>query len=213
MGWMIISFIIALLVLYKLSSILGFYDDNDGSDKKPKMKDLNSFLNLGEKNPNEENEMIKTKNLDIENDIFRLLNSESQVNIQKIHELDEKFNLSFIKIHSDSLFTILLKELYEGKFQNLEKHSNEIFFKKINDFLKEKKFNRILIKIDSIEILDIKLDEFFNAIISVNITSEQMEKIGESYISKVFENNVLIGSALKVENIDWIILDCANLID
>lgn len=185
--------------------MIGFYDEDEESGKKPKMKDLNSFFNFDAED--EENETIKVQNLEIENGLFRALSEESQKNIQKIHELDEKFSLHFIKSHCDFLFTVLLKELHEGKFQNLERYSNEIFFKSMNDFLKEKKFDRTLVKIDSIEILDIKVDESSNVTISTKIISEQMEKINESFQSKVFENNLLIGRALQSENTDWIILD------
>lgn len=208
MGWMIISFIIALLILYKLFSILGFYEEDEEANKKQKMKDVNNFFNIGDEEDEEENEIIKTKNLEIDNNIFRLLNQESQANVQKIHDLDKKFSLHFIKAHCDYLFTTLFKELHEGKFQDLEKHSNELFFKKLNDLLKEKKFDRTLVKIDSLEILEIKLDEQSNATISAKIVSEQMEKVGESFKSKVFENILKIGKALLSEDGEWIILDC-----
>jgi hypothetical protein len=213
MGWMILSFIIALLVLYKLSSILGFYDENEDSNKKPQMKDINDIFNINDINSDQENEIIKTKNLEIENNIFRLLNSESQTNVQKIYELDKTFTLDFIQKHLDFLFTILLKELYNGKFENLFQYSNESFFQQISDLIKEKKFNRALVKIDSIEILEIKLDENSNATISAKVMSEQMEKIDQSFQSKIFENNLIIGKVLQKDDAEWIILECKNLIN
>jgi hypothetical protein len=204
---MVISFIIALLILYKLSSILGFYEEEEDLEGKKKIKDLNSLFNL-DGDEQEENETIKAKNLEIDNEMFRVLNQKSQSNVQKIHDLDKKFSLNFARERCDFLFSDLLKELHKGKFQNLEKYSNEILLKKLNDFLKEKKFDRTLVKIDSIEIYDIKLDENSNATISAKIVSEQMEKIDNLFKSKVFNNNLLIGKALGAEDSEWIILDC-----
>ncbi len=213
MGWMIISFIIALLVLYKLSSILGFYEEEEGGfGKKSKMKDLNNLFGIGENNENQENEAIKVKNVEIENEIFRSLNQKSQENVQKIHEVEKEFSLNFIKMHCDLLFSTLLKEFHEGKFENLMKYSNEIFLASLNDFLKQKKFDRTLVKIDSIEIINIDIDESFNSVISAKIISEQMEKEGSSFKSRVYENELSIGKALKTEGSEWIILDCKNLI-
>lgn len=209
MAWMIISFIIALLVLYKLSSLIGFYDEDDNLFKKPEMKDLNDLEKSEEKAAEEK---IQSKNLEIESNLLRSLDQKSQENVRKIHEIDNNINIKTIADQCDFLFTILLKELHNGKIDHLEKYSNEIVLKNITDLIKEKKFKKTLVKIDNIEIQNVDLDKSSNLTVSAKITSEQMEEINDEFKSKVFESHILIGKPLKDEDSNWIILNCDDVL-
>ena len=183
----IVSFLIACLVLYKLFTTLGYYDESQKGERKNKLKDiLAKVLNSDEK----EEVITPTENLDvqyneeIESSILSSLNEESKNNLKSINEIADqsKFSLSGFSKHVDCLYTKFFKLMHEKNTHNLKDLVSEGLFFKLDGLIHKYYQNFNLVRInchekgnDKIEIKNIKRDGEI-IIIALEIESEKMIK-------------------------------------
>ena len=181
----IVSFLIACLVLYKLFTTLGYYDETQKGERKNKIKDiLAKVLNSDEKeeviNPDENLE--NQYNEEIENSILSSLNEESKNHLKSINEIADKskFSLSGFTKHVDCLYTKFFKLMHEKNTHGLKDLVSEGLFFKLDGIIHKHYQNFNLVRInchekgnDKIEIKSIKRDGEV-IIIEVEIESETM---------------------------------------
>ena len=212
MLWIIISFICAALILYKLFSVIGYHDESE--DLKRKIKDIQNLQEEIKNNENTINQNYQiTKNSEEDDKIFRNLNLELQNNLSKIFELDSDFHLSSFIQHCDLLFTKIFEELKSENFTTLQELCNEKSLDKFKEIIRSKKFTKTLIKIEKIIIETININENQECVISIQILSNQMIPNNHNeFIYKTETSNLSMGKSFQnKEDPKWILIDFDNI--
>ncbi len=212
MLWIIISFICAALILYKLFSVIGYHDESE--DLKRKIKDIQNLQEEIKNNESTINQNYQiTKNSEEDDKIFRNLNLELQNTLSKIFELDSDFHLSSFIQHCDLFFTKIFEELKSETFTTLQELCNEKSLDKFKEIIKSKKFTKTLIKIEKIIIEAININENQECVISIQISSNQMiPNNNNEFIYKAETSNLSMGKSFQnKEDPKWILIDFDNI--
>jgi hypothetical protein len=209
---LIIAFIFAILVLYKLFSVIGYHDDGERLEKKIKeIEILESEIQKTEDEINRNYEIVK--NSEEDDKIFRNLNHELQKNLGKIFELDPHFHLSEFVKYCDSLLTKIFEKLKSGNLDKLSDICNTSSMDKLKNLIKNKQFTKTLIKIDKINIEGINISDNKEYKISINIISDQMIPNDKNeFIYSTITSSLLIGKSFQNnENPKWLLIDFNNI--
>lgn len=210
-----VSFIVALVVLYKLYSTIGFHNEDD---KGRSIKSIDA-----REVPHEAKELSPIDQFQLQRDqelesrIYRELDESSKESLNKILQIVPTFSLSWVIKRSDYFFTKIFEVLQLGKIENIEEWqhcSNDVTLEKIKNLIKDQynKVNKVLVCISQIAIKKISLDASNNVAIEIEISSDQMmphHQYTTQFVQQSCKSSLIIGACDIVNSKDskWIVLD------
>lgn len=207
---LIISITIAVLVIYKLYSVLGFHDESTESRINKIIKNAKQITDeRREKNADSMYQFQSKRDKELEDKILAYLDADSKTNVCKIMSLSPNFTLSQFVYQSDFLFTKIFDALKAGDLKSISDYLNDDSLKKLENIISESKFDRTLIKVEPIHINKIDIDSDNNASIDITISSEQMIPCREQYVQPKFQSHFVVGAErLSADkNGRWIVLN------
>ena len=207
---LIISIIIAVLVLYKLYSVLGFHDESTEERINKIIKNTKQISD--ERKTQDTNSMYQfqaKRDQELEKKLLENLDETSKNNLTKIVQLSPSFSLSQFIYHCDFLFTKVFEELKSKDFKILSDYSNDATIDKLKSLSNYSAFDKILIKVYPVRIDKIEIDENNNIVFEITISSDQMTPYKGQFVQQNLESKIKIGAeSIKPESENkWIILE------
>lgn len=207
----IISLCIALLVMYALYNMLGYYD-GDHQQSNNEIKDIeNLFSQKENKFSSQDNKLFTVVKSELDTSIIRNLDQQSQESIKYLNEHGYVISLGDFLNFCDDNYTKLMKAIHEKNIDLISILVNDVTLEKIQKISTLDVVNFNLLKIDEILIQSVAIyDNEFITII-VKISSQEMHVVNDDYQNQNVQRVIKYAVSFKdLSENKWIIVDISD---